>query len=45
MVKSQMVSVENIQPGEAKTIAVPSSSRGVKVRYKVVSIQAAADDM
>ena len=38
-VKSQTISVENISPGGSKKIAVPSSNRGVKIRYRVVSIQ------
>ena len=41
VVKSQTLSVENIGAGSAKTIQVPASSRGVKVRYRVVSLEAA----
>lgn len=33
VIKSQTFSVENISAGGSKTLAVPSSSRGVKVRY------------
>ena len=38
-VKSQTVTAENILPNGSKTIAVPSSNRGVKVRYRVVSAE------
>ena len=39
VVKSQTVSAENISPGSSKRIVVPSSNRGVKIRYTVVSMQ------
>lgn len=39
VVKSQVVTVENISPGGVKKLAVPSSNRGVKIRYKVVNVQ------
>jgi hypothetical protein len=35
--KSQIVTAQNLAPGASKTIAVPSSNRGVKVRYHLVS--------
>ena len=41
VVKSQTMSVENISPGGSKKIQVPSSSRGVKVQYRIVSMNAA----
>ena len=37
VVKSQTVAVENISAGGAKKVVVPSSNRGVKIRYRVVS--------
>lgn len=37
VVKSQIVTIENIAPGGTKKVPVPASSRGVKVRYRVVS--------
>ncbi len=40
VVKSETLSVGTISPGGAKTISVPSSGRGVKVRYRVVSVDA-----
>lgn len=38
--KTQTLQVENISPGGEKKLAVPSSNRGVKVRYRIVSVQA-----
>lgn len=38
--KSQIVTTQNLGPGTSKTITVPSSNRGVKVRYHVVSTNA-----
>jgi hypothetical protein len=38
VVNSQTMTVENISPGSSKKIAVPSSSRGVKVRYHIVRV-------
>jgi hypothetical protein len=38
VVKSEVLSIENISPGGAKKLSVPSSGRGVKVRYRVVSV-------
>lgn len=40
VVKTEILSVQNVAVGTSKTIAVPSSSRGVKVRYRVVSTNA-----
>ena len=40
VVKSETLSVENISAGGSKKISVPSSGRGVKVRYRVVSVEA-----
>ncbi|HEX8316603.1 MAG TPA: hypothetical protein VF609_16490 [Flavisolibacter sp.] len=37
VIKTQTLSVENISPGGEKKLAVPSSSRGVKVRYRVMA--------
>lgn len=39
VVRTQTVTAENIAAGGSKTIPVPSSGRGVKVRYRVVSIE------
>ncbi len=39
VVKTQSVTAENIASGGSKIIHVPSSGRGVKVRYRVVSIE------
>lgn len=38
VVKTETLLVENISAGGAKTISVPSSSRGVNVRYKIVGV-------
>jgi len=38
-VKSQTVTAENISSNGSKTVVVPPSSRGVKVRYHVVSVE------
>lgn len=38
VVKTQTLSVENILPGGSKKISVPSSKRGVSVRYRIVGI-------
>lgn len=40
VVKTQNVSVQNIAAGASKKVPVPSSSRGVKVRYRIVSASA-----
>ncbi len=38
VVKSEILSVENISAGGVKRIAVPASSRGVKIRYRIVNV-------
>jgi len=38
VVNSQVVTINNIKSGEAKTIEVPPSSRGVKVKYSIVDV-------
>ena len=38
VVKTQLLSVENISAGGTKKISVPSSSRGVTIRYKIVGV-------
>ncbi len=37
IVKSQNITVDSVQPGGTKTIDVPSSNRGVKVRYHILA--------
>lgn len=39
VVRTQTVSAENIAAGGSKIIPVPSNGRGVKVRYRVVSVE------
>lgn len=39
VVKTQTVVAENISANSSKTISVPSSSRGVKARYRIVQIE------
>jgi hypothetical protein len=41
VIKSQNFDVENISPGSSKKLVVPSNKRGVKVRYRVVSVDTA----
>ena len=38
IINSEVVTINNIKSGEAKTIEVPPSSRGVKVKYSIVDI-------
>lgn len=35
--KSEIVQIQNITPGSSKKVEVPSSNRGVKVRYRLIS--------
>lgn len=39
VVRTQTVTAENLPAGSSKTVAVPSSGRGVKVRYRVASVE------
>ena len=39
VVNSEIVTVTNIKPQEAKIAEVPSSPRGVKVKYTIVDIR------
>lgn len=39
VVKTQTVKVEDLSPGSSKTLAVPASNRGTKVRWRVVSAE------
>ena len=39
VINSEVVSVTNIKPGESKIAEVPSSPRGVKVKYTIVDIR------
>jgi hypothetical protein len=38
IISSEVVTINNIKSGEAKTIEVPPSSRGVKVKYSIVDV-------
>jgi hypothetical protein len=38
IINSEVVTINNIKSGEAKTIEVPPSSRGVKVKYSIVDV-------
>ena len=38
VVQSENVSFSSIKPKGAKTIAIPGSNRGVKVRYKILKV-------
>jgi hypothetical protein len=38
VINSEVVTINNIKSGEAKTIEVPPSSRGVKVKYSIVDV-------
>lgn len=38
IVKSDIVDFKFVQPGEASTVAVKKSSRGVKVSYKIIAV-------
>lgn len=40
VVGTETVEARNIQPGGSKSVSVPSSSRGVKVRYRIVDVDA-----
>ena len=39
VISSETVSVKEIKPDGSKTIKIPSSSRGVKIKYKVLDIE------
>jgi hypothetical protein len=43
VVKTEILSVSNIASGTSKSVAVPSSNRGVKVRYRVVTTNTAKE--
>lgn len=40
VIESETVSAKNIKPNGSKTISVPSSSRGVKIKHKILDIEA-----
>jgi hypothetical protein len=39
VVNSEQVILQNIKPMESKTIDVPPSARGVKIKYSIISVQ------